>query len=139
VIRLARVDLQNSKSCDTPSLPRHYLLKDDGQPYSHYLLKDDIDFFVNHACQFMHNPMHSHVVAVQRILGYLKGTLDIGLHFSLVFLLCRLIVMLTGPVIPMIDVLSLALLSSSALVLFLGLLRNNVLFLDHLLRLSIKL
>ena len=30
----------------------------------------------------MHNPMHSHVVAVKRILQYLKGTLDVGLHFQ---------------------------------------------------------
>ena len=30
----------------------------------------------------MHNPMHSHVVAVKRILRYLKGTLDVGLHFQ---------------------------------------------------------
>jgi len=37
---------------------------------------------MNQACQFMHNPMHSHVVAVKRILWYLKGTLDVGLHFQ---------------------------------------------------------
>ena len=30
----------------------------------------------------MHNPMHSYVVAVKRILRYLKGTLDFGLHFQ---------------------------------------------------------
>jgi len=72
------------------------LLKDDGQPYSHpqqyrsivgalqYLTftRPDIAFSVNQACQFMHNPMHSHVVAVKRILRYLKGILDVGLHFQ---------------------------------------------------------
>jgi histone deacetylase 1/2 len=93
---LGRVDLQHSKSCDTPCLPHHHLLKDDGQPYSHpqqyrsivgtlqYLTftRPDIAFSVNQACQFMHNPMHSHVVAVKRILRYLKGTLDVGLHFQ---------------------------------------------------------
>jgi len=93
---LGRVDLQHSKSCDTPCLPHHHLLKDDGQPYSHpqqyrsivdalqYLTftRPDIAFSVNQACQFMHNPMHSHVVAVKRILQYLKGTLDVGLHFQ---------------------------------------------------------
>ncbi|XP_073268730.1 uncharacterized protein [Populus alba] len=93
---LSRVDLQHSKSCDTPCLPHHHLLKDDGQPYSHpqqyrsivgalqYLTftRPDIAFSVNQACQFMHNPMHSHVVAVKRILRYLKGTLDVGLHFQ---------------------------------------------------------
>jgi hypothetical protein len=92
---LARVDLQNSKSCATPCLPHHHLLKDDGQPYSnpqHYrsivgalqyltFTRPDIAFSVNQACQFMHNPMVSHVVAVKRILRYLKGTLHLGLHF----------------------------------------------------------
>jgi len=53
--------------------------------------------------------------------------------FRLVLLISKLIVMLTRPVILMIDVLSLALLSFSAPVLFLGLLRNNILFLDPLL------
>ncbi|KAJ6918083.1 hypothetical protein NC651_012338 [Populus alba x Populus x berolinensis] len=85
-----------AESCDTPCLPHHHLLKDDGQPYSHpqqyhsivgalqYLTftRPDISFSVNQACQFMHNPMHSHVVAVKRILRYLKGTLDVGLHFQ---------------------------------------------------------
>jgi hypothetical protein len=41
----------------------------------------DIAFSVNQACQFMHNPMVSHVVAVKRILRYLKSTLHLGLHF----------------------------------------------------------
>jgi len=93
---LDRVDLQNSKSCATPCLPYHHLLKDDGKPYSHpqqyrsivgalqYLTftRPDIAFSVNQACQFMHNPMESHVVAVKRILRYLRGTLDYGIHFQ---------------------------------------------------------
>jgi hypothetical protein len=93
---LDRVDLQNSKSCATPCLPYHHLLKDDGKPYSRpqqyrsivgalqYLTftRPDIAFSVNQACQFMHNPMESHVVAVKRILRYLKGTLDYGIHFQ---------------------------------------------------------
>ena len=32
---LHQVDLQNLKSCATPCLPYHHLLKDDGKPYSH--------------------------------------------------------------------------------------------------------
>ncbi|KAI5332495.1 hypothetical protein L3X38_022624 [Prunus dulcis] len=39
-------------------------------------------FSVNQACQFMHNPMESHVVAVKRILRYLKGTIDFRIHFQ---------------------------------------------------------
>lgn len=33
-------------------------------------------------CQHMHSPKACHVAAVKRILGYLKGTLDHGLHFT---------------------------------------------------------
>jgi len=93
---LDQVDLQNSKSCATLCFPYHHLLKDDGKPYSRpqqyrsivgalqYLTftRPNIAFFVNQACQFMHNPMKSHVVAVKRILRYLKGTLDYGIHFQ---------------------------------------------------------
>ncbi|VVA41216.1 PREDICTED: Retrovirus-related Pol poly from transposon, partial [Prunus dulcis] len=93
---LERVDLQDSKPCPTPCLPYHRLLKDDGKPYSHpeqyrsivgalqYLTftRPDIAFSVNQACQFMHNPMESHVVAVKRILRYLKGTIDFGIWFK---------------------------------------------------------
>jgi len=91
-----RFDLQNSKSCATPCLPYHHLLKNDGKPYSRpqqyrsivralqYLTftRPDIAFSVNQACQFMHNPMESHVVAVKQILRYLRGTLDYGIHFQ---------------------------------------------------------
>ena len=73
------------------------MLKNDGKPYSRpqqyrsivgalqYLTftRPDIAFSVNQACQFMHNPMESHVVAVKRILRYLRGTLDYGIHFQL--------------------------------------------------------
>ena len=93
---LGKVDLQDSKPCPTPCLPYHRLLKDDGKPYSHpeqyrsivgalqYLTftRPDIAFSVNQACQFMHNPMESHVVAVKRILRYLKGTIDFGIWFK---------------------------------------------------------
>ncbi|KAI5339079.1 hypothetical protein L3X38_018351 [Prunus dulcis] len=84
---LDRVDLQDSKPCPTPCLPYHRLLKDDGKPYSHpeqyrsivgalqYLTftRPDIAFSVNQACQFMHNPMESHVVAVKRIIRFVSG------------------------------------------------------------------
>ncbi|KAI5346241.1 hypothetical protein L3X38_014120 [Prunus dulcis] len=93
---LDKVDLQDSKPCSTPCLPYHRLLKDDGKPYSHleqyrsivgalqYLTftRPDIAFSVNQACQFMHNPMESHVVAVKRILRYLKSTIDFGIWLS---------------------------------------------------------
>ncbi|KAM0984150.1 hypothetical protein ACFX14_011746 [Malus domestica] len=91
-----KVDLQDSKPCSTPCLPYHRLIKDDGQPYHspeqyrsvvgalQYLTftRPDIAFAVNQACQFMHNPMVSHVLAVKRILRYLKGTSTYGIHFK---------------------------------------------------------
>ncbi|CAN6563652.1 unnamed protein product [Malus baccata var. baccata] len=93
---LNKVDLQDSKPCPTPCLPYHRLLKDDGDPYHspeqyrsivgalQYVTftRPDIAFSVNQCCQFMHSPMTSHVVAVKRILRYLSGTLDYGLHFK---------------------------------------------------------
>ncbi|CAN6708560.1 unnamed protein product [Malus baccata var. baccata] len=93
---LNKVDLQDSKPCPTLCLPYHKLLKDDGDPYHspeqyrsivgalQYVnfTRPDIAFSVNQCCQFMHSPMTSHVVAVNRILRYLSGTLDYGLHFK---------------------------------------------------------
>ena len=39
-----------------------------------------IAFNVNKVSQLMHSPLQSHWVAVKRILHYLAGTLDYGLH-----------------------------------------------------------
>ncbi|XP_050125594.1 uncharacterized mitochondrial protein AtMg00810-like [Malus sylvestris] len=79
---VAKVDLQDCKPCATPCLPYHRLLKNDGKPYHsleqyrtivgvlQYLTftRPDIAFSVNQACQFMHNPMESHFIAVKRII-----------------------------------------------------------------------
>lgn len=45
------------------------------------LTKPEISFAVNLACQHMHKPHYSHFVAVKRILRYIKGSLQEGLHF----------------------------------------------------------
>lgn len=45
------------------------------------LTRPDIAFSVNRACQFMHNPMEFHVIAIKRIIKYLKGTSKSGIHF----------------------------------------------------------
>jgi hypothetical protein len=148
---LDRVDLQNSKSCATPCLPYHHLLKDDGKPYSRpqqyksivgalqYLTftLPDIAFSVNQACQFMHNLMESHVVAVKRILRNLRGTLDYGIHFQPGTLNLQAYndVDWAG----MIIVLFLVLLFTWDPILFCGLLRSNILSHARLLRLNIGL
>jgi len=45
------------------------------------LTRPDISYAVHHVCQYMHAPREPHLIAVKRIFCYLKGTLDIGLHF----------------------------------------------------------
>ncbi|XP_043710497.1 uncharacterized mitochondrial protein AtMg00810-like [Telopea speciosissima] len=42
----------------------------------------DVAFSVNHACQYMHNPIEDHWTMVKRILCYLKHTVDYGLHIT---------------------------------------------------------
>jgi hypothetical protein len=42
----------------------------------------DISFSVNKVCQFLHAPTTTHWSAVKRILGYIKGTLEVGLTFK---------------------------------------------------------
>lgn len=42
----------------------------------------DLAYSVNKVCQFMHQPLLSHWIAVKRILRYLNGTKHMGLLFS---------------------------------------------------------
>ncbi|XP_017189746.1 uncharacterized mitochondrial protein AtMg00810-like [Malus domestica] len=93
---LVKTEMVDSKPCDTPCLPYHRLLKDDGEPYNnptHYrsvvgalqyltFTRPDIAFSVHQVCQFMQCPMVSHYTAVKRILRYLKGTMTYGLSYS---------------------------------------------------------
>ncbi|XP_021827589.1 uncharacterized protein LOC110768200 [Prunus avium] len=46
------------------------------------LTRPDISFAVNTVAQFMSSPRSTHMVAVKRILRYVKGTLDFGLTFQ---------------------------------------------------------
>jgi hypothetical protein len=40
----------------------------------------DIAYVVQRVCLYMHNPREPHLGAMKRILHYLQGTLDLGLH-----------------------------------------------------------
>jgi Reverse transcriptase (RNA-dependent DNA polymerase) len=44
--------------------------------------RPDISFTVGVVSQFMEDPKHSHLKAVKRILRYIKGTEDLGLHYT---------------------------------------------------------
>ncbi|WJZ89636.1 hypothetical protein VitviT2T_008841 [Vitis vinifera] len=44
------------------------------------IIRPKISYCVNRVCQFMQNPLEPHWKAVKRILRYLSGTLDYGLH-----------------------------------------------------------
>ncbi|CAL8995682.1 unnamed protein product [Prunus brigantina] len=93
---LVKTEMTEAKACDTPCLPYHRLLKDDGQPYGNPTLyrsivgalqyltftRPDIAFSVHQVCQFMQTPMVSHFTAVKRILRYLKGTMSFGLRYT---------------------------------------------------------
>ncbi|XP_055819236.1 uncharacterized mitochondrial protein AtMg00810-like [Solanum dulcamara] len=43
--------------------------------------RSDINFVVQQVCLFMHDPQDEHMNALKRIVRYLQGTLDDGLHF----------------------------------------------------------
>jgi hypothetical protein len=40
----------------------------------------DLAFYVNKVCQYLHSPITIHLTAIKRILRYVRGTLDMGLH-----------------------------------------------------------
>jgi histone deacetylase 1/2 len=46
------------------------------------LTRPDLAFAVNKVCQYLHAPTSEHWLAVKRILRYIKGTVDVGLHFK---------------------------------------------------------
>jgi hypothetical protein len=44
------------------------------------LMSPDLAFSVNKVCQYLHAPTTLHLVAVKRILRFVKGTIDLGLQ-----------------------------------------------------------
>ncbi|XP_019096490.1 PREDICTED: uncharacterized protein LOC109130868 [Camelina sativa] len=86
--------MSKCNSCTTPADPRACFAADDSPPISdptlyrsladalQYLTftRPAISFAVKQICLYMHDPRESHLKALKRILGYLKGTLDHGLQ-----------------------------------------------------------
>ncbi|GKA43820.1 ribonuclease H-like domain-containing protein [Tanacetum coccineum] len=42
--------------------------------------RPDLSYAVQHICLYMHDPREPHLAALKRILRYVRGTLDFGLH-----------------------------------------------------------
>jgi len=76
---LLKSEMVDAKPCDTPCLPYHHLLKEDGAPYPNPMVyrsivgalqyltftRPDIAFSVHKVCQFMQNPMVSHFTVLK--------------------------------------------------------------------------
>ena len=67
-----------SEPFDNPSLYRSIV----GALQYTTITRPELAFSVNKVCQFMHQPLQSHWQAVKRILRYLKGTINLGLHLK---------------------------------------------------------
>ena len=91
---LEKVQMLDSKPFPTPMLTNLKLSKNEGDPFLDGKLyrstvgalqyatitRPEISFSVNKVSQFMASPLDSHWKAVKRILRYLAGTMDYGLH-----------------------------------------------------------
>jgi hypothetical protein len=90
---LERAGMQDCKPCSTP-VDTHAKLSADGVKVAdptHYRsivgalqyltsTRPDIAYAVQQVCLYMHDPREPHIGAMKRILRYLQGTLDLGLH-----------------------------------------------------------
>jgi histone deacetylase 1/2 len=90
---LERAGMSNCKPSSTP-VDTHSKLSFDGVSVvdpSHYrslaralqyltFTRPDIAYAVQQICLYMHDPREPHLSALKRVLRYLQGTLDLGLH-----------------------------------------------------------
>ncbi|KAM1797964.1 hypothetical protein ACFX12_032087 [Malus domestica] len=93
---LKKAAMETCKPTSTPSKPHAQFLEQEGAPLSdpsHYrslvgalqyltFTRPDLAQAVNMVCQFMTSPTDLHMHLVKRILRYLKGTLEYGLHYK---------------------------------------------------------
>ncbi|XP_019150281.1 PREDICTED: uncharacterized protein LOC109147086 [Ipomoea nil] len=93
---LRREGMESCKPLATPASPSTQAASHDSNaledptPYRQlvgslmYLLitRPDLAYSVNRLCQFMHNPTQGHWDALNRVLRYVKGSLDIGLRIT---------------------------------------------------------
>jgi hypothetical protein len=93
---LDRIHMLGAKPYTAPCTLGNKLIRLDGDPLPdpiayrhiigalHYctLTRSDISYIVNQLCQFLHYPTTEHLKAAKRVLRYLKGTPEHGLHFK---------------------------------------------------------
>ncbi|XP_071719466.1 uncharacterized mitochondrial protein AtMg00810-like [Rutidosis leptorrhynchoides] len=93
---LERDGMSNCKPCSTPLETKSKLNSNIGNPYAdpsfyrslagalQYLTftRPDISYSVQQICLHMHNPHDTHMAALKRILRYIQGTIDYGLHMT---------------------------------------------------------
>ncbi|GAU34233.1 hypothetical protein TSUD_210150 [Trifolium subterraneum] len=91
---IERACMSSSKSSPTPVDTKAKLSGSSGNPYHdpteyrslagalQYLTftRPDISYAVQQVCLFMHDPKTQHMSALKRIIRYIHGTLDFGLH-----------------------------------------------------------
>ncbi|KAI3518344.1 hypothetical protein L1887_06964 [Cichorium endivia] len=91
-----RAGMSKCKPSATPVDTKPKLSASASPPYSHpssyrslsgalqYLTftRPDITYAVQQVCLFMHDPREEHMNALKRIIRYIQGTLDFGLHIS---------------------------------------------------------
>ena len=92
---LAKTNMFSAKECPSPMCTSKKLFVNDGMLFEHStvyrstigalqyltLTRPDIAFTVNKLSQFLQAPTMSHWAACKRLLRYLKGTQNIGIHF----------------------------------------------------------
>lgn len=93
---LRRANMVDCNLCRTPIESKGKLSAASGPPVSdptlcrslagalQYLTfnRPDISYAVQQVCLFMYDPRQPHMAAVKRILRYLKGTINHGLHLQ---------------------------------------------------------
>lgn len=93
---LKKANMDHAKSLPTPMTSNLKLSKELGETITNEkqyrsivgalqyitITRPDLSYSVNKICQFMDRPHSNHWKAVKRILHYLKGTMDHGLHFN---------------------------------------------------------
>jgi hypothetical protein len=94
---LQRVGMAECHPTTTPVDSKSKLSATDGAPVAspsdyrslagalQYLMltRPDIAYAVQQVCLFMHDPREPHLALIKRILRYVKGTLDAGLHLGI--------------------------------------------------------